>query len=473
MADLGREPALGGDRPLVVVGAGPVGSLLALVLARRGHRVALYERQDDLRRGFRDRGRSINIALSERGLHLLRELGLTGSVLQDAMPMRGRMVHPESGPRFPLLYGRSEADVTFSLRRTDLNLNLLVAAEATGRVSLHFRHALQRYDFASELAVFRDEATGDEVQVEAPIIFGADGSASALRTSILEATGGEVRLEPLATAYKELIIPSAAGAHAFEPDSLHIWPRRTFLLIAMPNSDGSFTATLCVDLEARPGHPSFAGLSSEAALTAFFERHFPDVVPHVPDLAAKLIRIPTGRLANTLVSPWCHERALLIGDSAHALVPFLGQGLNAGFEDCTGLARILDTEASSRHPDWRAMFETFSVRRKPDTDALADMSVENHREMRERVADPRFVLEKEVEARLSRRYPGEYVSRYQLITFTRVPYRVAQHAGRIQEAILGEVCAGADGPGDVDYERARALVKERLRPMLAEYGLLQ
>jgi kynurenine 3-monooxygenase len=472
MVDPGRDPAHE-HPPLVVVGAGPVGSLLALLLARRGHRVALYERQHDLRRGFRENGRSINIALSERGLHALRGLGLTASILQGAMPMRGRMVHPESGPRFPLLYGRSAADVTFSLRRTYLNLSLLAAAEATGRVSLHFQHTLQRYDFASELAVFRDEATGDEVHVEAPIIFGADGSASALRASIVEVTGGDVRHERLATAYKELTIPAVDGAHVFERDSLHIWPRQSFLLIAMPNSDGSFTATLCVDLESRPGHPSFEDLSGEAALTAFFERHFPDVVPHVPDLAARLLQVPTGRLANTRVSPWCHERALLIGDSAHALVPFLGQGLNAGFEDCTALDRILDSEAGGPHPNWREIFRTFSRRRKPDTDALAEMSVENHREMRERVTDPRFVLEKDVEARLSARYPGEYVSRYQLITFTRVPYRVAQHAGRIQEAILSEVCAGVACPDDVDYGRARALVKERLRPMLAEYGLLQ
>ena len=444
--------------PLTVIGAGPVGSLLALFLARRGHEVRVFERRPDMRSVGIAAGRSINLAVSTRGLHALHQVGLDEEVLRQAIPMRGRMVHaPEGEPRF-LRYGRDDTEHINSMSRGELNKLLMSEAERTGRVRIEFQKRLVGY--AGGRARLRDERSGEEREVDAPVVFGSDGSASALRGSM----SIEVEQSWLDFGYKELTIPPApGGGFSLDKNALHIWPRKNFMLIALPNLDGSFTCTLFLPFE---GASSFAALEAKGEAERFFAEQFPDALALIPRLGEALADAPLGQMVTVKCAPWSRGKAVLIGDAAHAIVPFFGQGMNAGFEDCTVLMEILD-----REPDWSRAFAALSESRKPDADAIADLAVENFVEMRDKVADPEFLLWKEVEAELQRRFPGEYLSRYQLVTFTRVPYRVAQEAGRLQSDLLRDLTRTTRSASSVDYSQAHSLIRERLFPLLQPYGL--
>ena len=438
---------------LVVVGAGPVGSLLALTLARRGLTVEVYERRPDLRKVESLAGRSINLAVSTRGLHALHEVGLGEDVLREAVPMLGRMTHATDGALALFPYGRSASEFINSMSRGGLNRLLMSKAEESGRVRIHFQQRLDDYDFAARSALFHDEVAGKDHHLDAPVIIGTDGSGSALREAMQEQRGAQVRQEFLSSGYKELTIPALpGGGFSMHREALHIWPRGQFMLIALPNRDGSFTCTLFLAFD---GSPSFAELSSEAAAEAFFGKCFPDALPLIPGLAAQFLAAPLGRMVTVRALPWAAGSALLLGDAAHAIVPFFGQGMNAGFEDVTLLASALTG-------DWARDFARFATARKPDTDAIADLAIENFLEMRYKVADPEFLRLRELEHQLQDRMPGRYLSRYQLVTFTRFPYRVAQQAGRIQQEILSGISRG-----DYGLDRAEQLVEERLTPLLA------
>jgi kynurenine 3-monooxygenase len=428
---------------VVVVGAGPVGSLLALTLARRGYTVDLYERRPDLRLTGANAGRSINLAVSTRGLHALHEVGLDDDVLREAVPMLGRMTHALDGKLALLLYGRGDRERINSMSRTGLTNLLMSRAEETGRVRIHFEQRLLDYDFQRRVARF---ASGAEVKAE--VIIGTDGSASALRASLR----GEVSQDLLSSGYKELTMPPASdGEFAMHANALHIWPRGTFMLIALPNLDRSFTCTLFLALE---GSPSFSKLQTEAAARRFLERHFPDATALAPAFPAQLVAAPLGRMVTVKAWPWSRGSALVIGDAAHCIVPFFGQGMNAGFEDVSLLCNMLSG-------DWARDFATFSAARKPDTDAIADLAVENFVEMRDKVADPEFLRLREIEQELQDRMAGRYLTRYQLVTFTRVPYRIALRVGRIQQEILGGLSRG-----EYDFARAGELVSERISPLI-------
>jgi len=434
---------------LAIVGAGPVGSLLALTLARRGHSIDVYERRPDMRRVDIAAGRSINLAVSTRGLHALHEVGLDEDVLREAVPMLGRMTHALDGKLALLPYGRSEREHINSMSRGGLNRLLMTRAEETGRVRIHFGQRLVDYDCDRRVARFDP---GGEVPVE--VIVGSDGSASALRKSL----AGQVTEDVLSSGYKELTMPARGGGFAMHREALHIWPRGNFMLIALPNLDGSFTCTLFLPFE---GSPSFGELRTEADAQAFFGRYFPDAVPLIPGLSHQFMQAPLGRMVTVKASPWSRGSAVLIGDAAHAIVPFFGQGMNAGFEDVTLLAGML---TGNRVDD----FARFAAARKPDTDAIADLAVENFVEMRDKVADPQFLRMREIEHALQERMPGRYLTRYQLVTFTRIPYRIALWAGEIQARLLAELAAQPDP----DYEHGIAVAEETLVPLLRAHGVV-
>ncbi|MCA1829231.1 MAG: FAD-dependent monooxygenase [Myxococcales bacterium] len=421
---------------LVVIGAGPVGSLLALTLARRGLSVDVYERRPDMRRVDIGAGRSINLAVSTRGLHALHEVGLDADVLREAVPMLGRMTHALDGKLALLRYGRSEKEFINSMSRGGLNKLLMTRAEESGRVRIHFEKKLVTY--ADDIASFEDGS-----RAEAPVIVGADGSASALRKAI----SAGVTEDYLTAGYKELTMPPGSGMHR---EALHIWPRRSFMLIALPNLDGSFTCTLFLAFE---GSPSFAELETGSSARAFGEKYFPDAMPLIPDFADQLMSAPLGRMVTIRAWPWSRGSALLIGDAAHAIVPFFGQGMNAGFEDVTLLVQSLTG-------NWTADFAKFAEARRPDADAIADLAIENFVEMRDRIADPEFLKLREIEHQLQARMPDRYLTRYQIVTFTRLPYRIALEAGKIQYDILEELARTSD------YDRGIELADERLLPLL-------
>lgn len=485
--------AIPGSEPIAIVGAGPVGSLLALTLAQRGLDVTLFERRPDMRRQAMSAGRSINLAVSTRGLRALRAVGLEAEVLAQAVPMIGRMTHSVTGERALLRYGRDDTECIYSMSRGDLNKLLMTRAEATGHVRCQFEQRLTHYDFVRKIATFRDEGSGVERAVDAPVVLGCDGSASALRDAIATAVPGfTCDQAPLDFGYKELTIQpvtdgSGHGAHdghgpagrfALAPNALHIWPRGQFMLIALPNRDGSFTCTLFLPFAADPAAPdvpSFAQLHDAPAVQACFERWFADAVPHLPDLTAQFQNAPLGRMVTVKSWPWSHGgdrigSGLLLGDAAHAIVPFFGQGMNCGFEDGSVFAELLDAQPE-RPVEWSGLFERFAAARKPNTDAIADLAVENFVEMRNKVADATFLLHRAVEAGLQQCLGDAYRTRYQLVTFTNVPYRIALTAGAIQAEVLAEVCRDIASPVQVDWNRAEFLMRERLLPLLRAHGI--
>lgn len=478
-------------QPLTVIGAGPVGSLLALTLARRGFDVEVYERRPDMRRHAISAGRSINLAVSTRGLHALHQVGLEQEVLAQAVPMYGRMMHAVGGELTFQRYGKDDTQFINSMSRGGINRMLMDRAEEAhttagagmegargGRVRIHFEQRLLSFDTETREARLRDEATGREYTLPTPVVFGTDGTASALRGAVVQAAGGTATSDLLDSGYKELTMPPASGGRgvgpegrfAMEPHALHIWPRGSFMLIALANPDGSFTCTLFLPFEPpTPGHPSFADLKTPEAAQAFFQKYFPDTLPLVPDLAEQFCAAPLGQMVTVRTWPWSHGSAVLLGDASHGIVPFFGQGMNAGFEDCTVLDGLLGERLGREgreRLDWAALFADFGQARKPNTDAIAELALDNFLEMRDRVGDSHFLLQKAVEVELQKRLPGRYVSRYGLVTFSRTPYTVALEAGRIQQALLDELTAGLTQPDQVDWARAEKLVDERLVPLL-------
>jgi kynurenine 3-monooxygenase len=449
---------------VTVVGAGLVGSLLAIYLARRGFQVEVLERRPDMRREAIGAGRSINLAISTRGLYALRRVGLEDEALRHAIPMRGRMIHPVSGELAFQAYGKDASQHINSLSRAWLNQFLMSNAEDTGRVRLQFKQRVHHVDFGQGLLTVQDEASGASREVRTPVVFGTDGSGSAVRHEMERLPGHAMAREQLGHGYKELTILSGpGGAFRMEKHALHIWPRGSYMLIALPNEDGSFTCTLFLPFQ---GPVSFASLDSPSRLKAFFEERFPDVVPLIPDLEHDFFQNPTGTMVTVKGAPWHVDgRALLLGDAAHAIVPFFGQGMNCGFEDCG----VLD-ECLGRHTRWADAFEEFSRLRKTNADAIADMAVENFVEMRDKTADPRFLLEKAVEKVLLNAFPGEFLSRYSLVSFSRVPYRLAYQVGALAGGIVSELSEGLTRAEDVDLERARVLVHERLVPFMKEHA---
>jgi len=442
-----------------LIGAGLNGPLLALGLTERGHKVEIYERRPDMRRVRMSAGRSINLALSTRGIHALTHAGLWGQMHDIIIPMKGRMMHTASSELTFQPYGKDESEVINSISRAELSISLMNAAESRG-VEIRFQHRCTGIDLKTGSLSLWDEESGKDVLAKSDVVIGCDGSASAIRNEMLKLPRFNFLQQYLDYGYKELTIPAGnAGTHVLEKNALHIWPRGNYMLIALPNIDGTFACILFLPFE---GADSFATLTTHAAVQEFFQSRFPDACALMPSLTDNFSANPTGAMVTIKCSPWhVEEKALLLGDAAHAIVPFFGQGINCGFEDCTVFLELLDRYG----PDWKRVFSEFEEARKINTDAIADLAVENFVEMRDKVADPKFLLRKKVELVLEAKYPKLFVPKYAMVTFHRIPYSTALERGQVQDRMLSELCARLDRVEDLDWSRAEHLIRHELAPL--------
>lgn len=423
-------PADGGKGTVVLIGAGLGGALMANLLGRAGFSVRGFEMRPDPRKGGAPGGRSINLALSARALHALELVDLAEQVLDIGIPMRGRLIHDTGGRTAYQPYGTAPAHANHSVSRADLNLILIKAAEALPDVRFDFGMKCEAVDAEARTATLTD-AAGRTITAGGDFIIGADGAFSAVRRSIQRQERFDYQQSYLSHGYKELTIPPQAGRQfALEPNALHIWPRGGFMMIALPNRDASFTCTLFWPLE---GANSFAALDGSERIHSYFTREFPDVVPLMPHLAAEYTRNPVGSLVTIRCFPWRdRDRVVLLGDACHAVVPFHGQGANASFEDCV----VLDECIRRFGPDWGKVFSTYESLRKENTDALADLSIANFREMRDYTGSRAFRLGKGVEKLLYRLWPSRFMPIYMMISFTRIPYAEAVRLARRQRRLL-------------------------------------
>ncbi|MEA3177414.1 MAG: kynurenine 3-monooxygenase [Gammaproteobacteria bacterium] len=446
------------DQPINIVGAGLAGALLGVILMRHGcGAIRLWDRRPDPRRSRTERGRSINLALAARGIRALEHAGVMERIRPLLIPMRGRMIHERSGATALQPYGQRDDEVIYSVGRAQLNRVLIEEAARHQDVTIRFNQTCLAADPAENALRFRNEVSGAQYQVELTPTIATDGAGSAVRGSLLSTNHLTVREDWLDHDYKELTIPPVDGRPALDPNALHIWPRGGFMLIALPNTDLSFTATLFL---ARTGPRSFASLPDSQAVLEFFLEEFPDAVPLIPNLTAEFQAHPAGQLGTVHTAPWrVGGQVLLLGDAAHAIVPFHGQGMNAAFEDCVVLDSLLD-----RFDDWAALFAEFERVRRPNTQAIAQMALENYTEMRDTVLDAGFVRRKALALELERRFPDRFIPRYAMVTFhPEIEYSEALRRGALQAQILLELDRD---DGRTDFALAQQLISERL-PALA------
>ena len=444
-----------GDQPVNIVGGGLAGALLAVLLARRGFAVDVHERRPDPRLAASERGRSINLALAARGIAALERAGMMERIRPLLVPMRGRMIHALSGETQLQPYGQREDEVIYSVSRAELNRMLIEEAARHAQVRLRFRQTCLTALPDSGALRFRDEATGSEGNVPIAPAFATDGAGSAVRSSLARSGLITVREERLDHDYRELTIPARDGRHAMQSRALHIWPRGGFMLIALPNTDGSFTATLFL---ARSGRDGFDSLTGPDRVRELFRNQFPDAMQLMPHLVEEFVTHPQGQLGTVYTHPWhVGGQVLLLGDAAHAIVPFHGQGMNAAFEDCLVVDRLLD-----RHDNWDTLFADVARSRTPNTAAIARMALENYIEMRDTVRDPAYLRRKALAMELERRFPGHFIPRYSMVMFhPEISYAEALRRGTAQESILTELDERRV-QGEVDFDTARALIAERL-----------
>ncbi|MEL7448663.1 MAG: NAD(P)/FAD-dependent oxidoreductase [Pseudomonadota bacterium] len=418
-----------------VVGGGPVGALLAISLARHGYKVGLYEGRPDSRRANIYQGRSINIALSDRGWTSLEKVGISTEAKRDAIPMYHRAIHDVDGTLSKIPYGK-EGDAIWSVSRSGINERLLDIADEEPNIQTHFEHRLRDIDFETALTTF-GTPDGGTVSVHADIAFGADGANSKVRRTAHSFPRFSYSQTYMPESYIELNIPAAPdGSHRLEKNALHIWPRKDFMLIALPNPDGSFTCTLFL---AHAGELSFESLSEASAVKAFFEANFADAMDYLEDPVETFMARTPAPLYLVHVFPWSFNRKVgLIGDAAHAIVPYYGQGMNCGFEDCAELHTLI----AEHDYDWDRIFPAYEDARKANADAIAELAVRNFREMSDLSGDPAFQLRKKIEARFSERHPELWTPLYSMVTFSpEVPYSEALRVGDEQNDVMEKIMA--------------------------------
>ncbi len=444
-------------RSVTILGAGLVGSLLAVILRKKGHEVTVYERRPDMRSATIAAGRSINLAMSARGWKALDLAGLRAELEPIAIPMYGRYLHQADGTAAFQQYGKNN-EAIYSVSRGELNKKLMSLAEREG-ATINFEHRCGGVDVPTNTVHLR-RANNTELTVNADLLFGADGAFSALRSSYVTMDRVNASHHYLEHGYKELSIPpDEAGNMRMDKNALHIWPRKNFMLIALPNTDGTFTCTLFLPFE---GEVSFEKLKTEADVTAFFKEHFPDTLPLMPTLTEDFFSNPTSSLITTHVKPWHYaDKSALIGDAAHAIVPFYGQGMNAGFEDCTILAGLIDEYGE----DWSTILSKYDTARKPNGDAVAALALMNFVEMRDKVADPMFLERKKIEKELGKTYPDKFISVYEMVSFSHIPYHTAMSCIQAQDKLLHRIM----GEGDFFENKEKAGFLEKVDEWMNEY----
>lgn len=425
------------EKKALVVGAGLVGALWAVFLAKRGYNVSVYEQRSDMRKAGYSGGRSINLAMSERGWKAIEKAGIKEKLTSVAIPMYGRMMHSVSGELAFQPYGK-ENQAIYSVSRGGLNLELLNIAGSFPNVELNFDYKCRRFEPA-EGAVWFEGPEQQLKKVEAPIIFGVDGAFSSIRNSLQRLPRFNYSQNYLDYGYKELAIPpNEDGSHRLDKNALHIWPRGQFMLIGLPNIDGSFTCTLFLPFEG--SEAAFDHLDNDQAVMDFFQKYFPDAIPLMPSLLDDFRQNPAAALVTVRCNPWHFEdKVLLLGDAAHAIVPFFGQGMNAGFEDCTILDELMDTFEE----DWASITAAFSASRIQDGNAIAELALRNFIEMRDLVADPKFLLRQKIAARLHEKHQ-KFLPLYSMVSFSNIPYSQALQAADAQNVLFERILALPD-----------------------------
>lgn len=440
-------------KEVAIIGAGPVGSLLSIYLSKRGYAVTIFERREDMRVSKQYAGRSINLALSDRGIKALEEVGVMEEVRPISIPMHGRCIHHQDGSEAYQAYGK-EGQFINSVSRSVLNFKLMDLAEKHG-VKIHFNQKCQAIDFEKLQLQFEDVSKTKSYD----LIFGSDGAFSAARlTQQLQSDRFQYQQFYIDFGYKELSIPpSADGGFRMKKEGLHIWPRGNYMLIALPNPDGSFTCTLFFPFE---GDPSFKSLDTAEKARKFFDETFPDASKMMPHFEEEFMNNPTSSLVTVKCNPWIRNgNFALIGDAAHAIVPFFGQGMNCGFEDCSVLNGLIE----KHNENWPLILEEYQSLRKPDGDAIADLALNNFIEMRDRVADPKFLLQKKIEARFSGKYPDKWIPAYSQVTFSpHIRYSEALRNGNRQEGIMKDIMLIPDIENKWDSEEVEQMILARI-----------
>ena len=419
-------------KKVTIAGAGLVGSLEAIYLAKHGFQVEVFERRPDMRKVELSAGRSINLALSARGWNSLKAVGVDKEVEKMAIPMYKRVMHAIDGTLTDQQYGQ-DGEAIYSVSRGGLNQLLMNLAGEEKNVNLHFNYKCSDVDLKTASVTF-EHKDGSQKIVDADMVVGADGAYSVIRSKMVKQDRFQYSQHYIEHGYKELSIPANPdGSHQLEVNALHIWPRGTYMLIALPNLDGSFTCTLFFPYE---GEHSFNNLKTEQQVYDFFKKVFPDTLELIPNLVEEYFQNPTSSLAIMRCDPWVVEdKVLLIGDAAHATVPFYGQGMNAGFEGCF----VLDQLMQKHGEDWKSCFKEYSEIRKPDGDGVQDLSMHNFIVMRDKTADPKFLLQKKIELHFSKKYPDKWLPLYSMVSFSTIRYSEAWKIGQQQEQLMKEV----------------------------------
>jgi len=451
---------------ILIVGAGLCGSMLALRLAQRGYTITLMERRPDLRDVHQDTGRSINLALSDRGLKGIRLVGLEDEVRKLCIPMNGRMLHDKEGKTMFSPYSGRENEYINSISRTDLNIMLLDAADKYDHLQILFNQSCTQVDLANATVTFTHYHTKEEQTITADIIFGADGAGSAVRKSMYMSRDFlfSFSQDYLGHGYKELSFPPTPDSgYRTEKNALHIWPRGRDMIIALPNLDGSFTVTLFIDYKDAPD--SFASLNSPENIVEYFTRQYPDAIPMMPELLKDFEENPVGPLGTIKCHPWnAFGKVCLIGDASHAIVPFYGQGMNASFEDVVVFDETLEQYGDQ---GWETVFKKFEKTRKPDTDAIADLAVDNFHEMKEHTAHPMFQEKRKLETAFEKEFPKEYYSKYSLVTFNeKIGYREAMLRGRAQNKAILNLLDDGELPDSLSLKAKFKLVQQATAEIL-------